>query len=176
MSSPVKVFLVLQGANYEIEKEGGFIWAPQKAKNDKPPMFYWETLKQIDAGDILIHCLQGNVVAVSEAMAQLTEEGWQGHSTAPMPENFTANRQEVDGWLVKCEYVELKDYLPLGLLRDVILKYKRDKHSAFDKNGDLNAGYCYILEPEIADSIIEEMFHQQPTLRQLDYLTAFLDS
>lgn len=175
MSSPVKVFLVSQGANYEIEKEGGFIWAPQKTKNDGAPMFYWETLKEINAGDILLHTLQGNVVAVSEVMAQLTEDGWQGHSTAPMPENFTS-RQEGDGWFVKCEYVELKEWLPLGVLRDIILKYKSDKHSAFDKNGDINPGYCYILETEIANAIIEEIFHQQPDLNTLDYLTAFLDS
>ena len=175
MSSPIQVFLVSQGANYEIEKAGGFIWAPQKTKNNGAPMFYWETLKQINAGDILIHTLQSNVVAVSEVMAQLTEEGWQGHSTAPLPENFT-NRQEGDGWLVKCEYVELVDYLPMALFKELILKYKHDKHSAFDKNGDMNNGYCYLLEPEIANSIIEEMFHQQPELRLLDYLTNFLDS
>ena len=175
MSSPVKVFLVSQGANYETEKAGGFIWAPQKTKNDGAPRFYWETLKEINAGDILLHCLQGNIVAVSEVMAQLTDEGWQGHSTAPLPENCTS-RQEGDGWFVKCEYVELNEWLPLGILREIILKYKRDKHSAFDKNGDINAGYCYLLETEIANSIIEEMFHQQPELRKLDYLTTFLDS
>ncbi len=32
MSSPINVFLVSQGANYEIEKTEGLIWAPQKTK------------------------------------------------------------------------------------------------------------------------------------------------
>ena len=137
-------------------------------------MFYWQVLSMMQAGDILLHSLQGNIVAVSEVIAQLTEEGWQACATAPMPEKF-ANHQDVDGWLVKCEYVELEDYMPLGQFRDVILKYKSFKHSAFDKNGDTNNGYCYIMEPEIADAIIKEMFNQQPLLRRLDYLNAYLN-
>ena len=172
MSSPIQVFLVSQGANYEIEKAGGFIWAPQKTKNNGAPMFYWETLKQINAGDILIHTLQSNVVAVSEVMAQLTEEGWQGNATAPMPEELP-NWQNIDGWLVKCEYVELSDYLPLGMFRDIIMQYKLDKYSAFDKYGDTNAGYCYILEPDIAKAVIKEMLNQHHSLRQLDYLNNY---
>lgn len=174
MGTPVNVFLVSQGANYEIEKSEGFIWAPQKTKSDGAPMFYWEVLTMMNAGDILLHSLQGNIVAVSEVMAQFTDEGWKACATAPMPKNF-ANYQEVDGWLVKCEYVELSDYLPLGIFRDVILKYKSFKHSAFDKNGDTNNGYCYILEPEIADAIIKELFNQQSLLRQLDYLNSYLN-
>ena len=175
MSSSSNVFLVSQGANYEIEKAENLIWAPQKTKNNGAPMFYWESLTMIKAGDILLHCLQGNIVAVSEVMAQLGEEGWQGYSTAPLPEKLI-NRQETEGWLVKCEYVELNNGgLPLKNFRAVILKYKSLKHSAFDKNGDLNNGYCYLLEPEIADAVIKEMLNQNPPLRQLDYLQDYLN-
>lgn len=172
MSSDVNVFLVSQGANYEIEKAEGLIWAPQKTKTGST-MFYWEVLKLIKPGDILFHSVQGSIVAISEVMAQLGEEGWQGYTVAPMPETFN-NYQEIDGWLVKCEYKELDDYLPLGLYRDFIIQHKTLKHSAFDKNGDINNGYCYVLEPEIAEFLMQEMINQHPYLRSIDYLNNYL--
>ena len=172
MYIPPTVFLTCQGVNYEIERDGSFIWAPQKAKYNKPPFFYWETLSIMKAGDIILHSLQGNVVAVSEVMAQLTEEGWQGNATAPMPEELP-NWQNIDGWLVKCEYVELSDYLPLGMFRDIIMQYKLDKYSAFDKYGYTNSGYCYILEPDIAKAIVKELLNQHVSLRKLDYLNDY---
>ena len=77
--------------------------------------------------------------------------------------------------MVKCEYVELSDYLPLGIFRDTIVKYRSFKHSAFDPRGDVNNGYCYVLEPEIANAIVGELLRQHRSLRKLDYLLNYLD-
>lgn len=174
MSKPTNVFFAAQGNAYEIERDGGFIWAPQRNRNGGPPMFYWETLTQVEAGNIIVHYARNNFRAISEVHAQLTNNGWQGWSESPMPKELP-DAQEIAGWLVKCEYVEFKNPLPLEDFRALILDSRGEKHSAFDKNGDVNSGYLYHLEEKIADAIIRKALGNQPELGKLDYLVEYLN-
>ena len=168
------VFFAAQGNTYEIERDGGFLWAPQRNRNGGPPMFYWETLREVEAGNIILHYARGNFRAISEVHAQLASNGWQGWSEAPMPKELP-DAQDIAGWLVKCEYVEFKNPMPIETFRDLILENRSEKHSAFDKNGDVNSGYLYRLEDKIADAVIRRALGNQPDLGKLDYLVEYLN-
>lgn len=174
MSKPTDVFFAAQGATYEIERDGGFLWAPQRNKNGGPPMFYWETLTQVSAGNIVLHYARGNFRAISEVHAQLTPDGWKGWSEAVMPKELP-DAQDTAGWLVKCEYVEFKNPIPIDTFHDLIMDYKSDRHSGFDKNAMVNSGYLYHLEDKIADAIIRKALGNQPDLGKLDYLVEYLN-
>lgn len=173
MSTPTKVFFAAQGATYEIERAGGFLWAPQKNKSGEP-MFYWENLKDVEGGNIILHYARGNFRAISEVHAQLTDDGWQGWSVAEMPKELP-DYHPVDGWLVKCEYVEFKAPMPLENFHDVIMKFRSEKHSGFDKTGAVNRGYLYHLEEGIADAVLRRALGNQPDLSKLDYLVEYLN-
>lgn len=175
MSKPTDVFFAAQGTTYEIERDGGYLWAPQRNRNDGPPMFYWETLTHVSAGNIILHYARGNFRAISEVHAQLVDgKGWQGWSEAVMPKELP-DSQNINGWLVNCEYVEFETPLPIETFREVILENKSDKHSAFDKTGAVNKGYLYHLEDKIADAVIRKALGNQPDLGKLDYLVEYLN-
>lgn len=169
-----QVFFVTQGATYEIERDGGFLWAPQRKNNGKAPMFYWKNMTNVEAGNIILHYAQGNFRAISEVHAQLTEKGWQGYSEAPMPRSLP-DYWENAGWLVQCGYVEFTRPIPLSTFTNVILKFRKQKYSAFDKNGSVNQGYLYLLEDEIADAVFRKALDNQPDLGKLDYLVEYLN-
>ena len=168
------VFFAAQGNSYEIERDGGFLWAPQRNRNGGAPMFYWETLKEVEAGNIILHYARGNFRAISEVHAQLASNGWQGWSETPMPKELP-DAQDIAGWLVKCEYVEFKTPMTVDSFRDLILANRSEKHSAFDKNGDVNSGYLYHLEDKIAEAVIRKALGNQPELSKLDYLVEYLN-
>ena len=173
MSAPTNVFFAAQGSTYEIERDGGFLWAPQKNRGGDP-MFYWENLTHVEAGNIILHYARGNFRAISEVHAQLTDNGWQGWSEENMPKELP-DSQDIAGWIVKCEYTEFIKPLPIEDFTEIILKFKSDKHSGFDKNGNVNSGYLYHLEDEIADAVIRKALGNQPDLSKLDYLVEYLN-
>ena len=45
-------FYVFQGGTYDIERRGGFIWAP-KYGNDGRSLFFWKNLTQVKKGDVI---------------------------------------------------------------------------------------------------------------------------
>ncbi len=171
--SKTNVFFAAQGAVYEIQRDGGYLWAPKKNKSGAP-MFYWENLTHVEAGNIIIHYTRGHFRAVSEVHAQLTNNGWQGFDEAIMPKELPDFREE-EGWLVKCEYFEFSKPIPLETFHDVIMAHRSEKYSAFDKSGLVNQGYLYHLEPEIAEEILRKALGNQPELSKLDYLVQYLN-
>ncbi|MBR1729112.1 MAG: hypothetical protein IJ728_06255, partial [Selenomonadaceae bacterium] len=64
-------WLVSQGRNYEIERNGKYIWAP-KCAEDGTEKFFWTNLTKLMPGDIIIHYSLG-LRAVSQVLEKCTE-------------------------------------------------------------------------------------------------------
>jgi len=56
-------FLVFQNKSFKKERNGGFLWAPQK--NSKEQIFHhWTDMKMIRKGDINFNSFKGKLVSI----------------------------------------------------------------------------------------------------------------
>lgn len=182
------VFFVTQGQTYWFERRDGYIWAPQHSVNSKdvhspyPPKFFWENLKLIKTGDVIIHfagSLNGGIRAISEAVTDCFES----RITFELDQIAMAGIKGVGewadkGWRVDCKYVDLENSLSIKLFRDDILKYKRPwgNRSAFNKNGGVCQGYLYELEEKVAYKFIEKAIKLNPYLEENSFIMNFFES
>lgn len=58
------VWWVNQGSTLKYELENSLIWAPLKGKNEQS-QYHWETLKELQRGDIVLNYAQGAISYVS---------------------------------------------------------------------------------------------------------------
>lgn len=105
--------------------------------------YYWDTLSELKPGDILFNYNGGIIKAVGIVTSHCYD--------IPISEL----QDETEGWGDTRRQVDYKPYaieniVDISDYKNEIIKYSRDKNSAFDKNGGVNRGYVYELEPEIA--------------------------
>ena len=59
-------FLVFQGSTFAKEYKGGYIWAP-KYTQAGGTCHHWDRLLDVREGDIILHCADGHIEAISVA-------------------------------------------------------------------------------------------------------------
>lgn len=59
-------FLVFQGSTFAKEYKGGYIWAP-KYTQAGGTCHHWDRLLDVREGDIIFHCADGHIEAISVA-------------------------------------------------------------------------------------------------------------
>ena len=163
----VLTYLVFQGDTYDEEKCGGFMWAPKYSKDGRI-MHHWERLMDIRKGDVIFHCSNGFIKAISRAKDRFKE--------CPRPGQNTGEwlNWENDGRKVECDYYVLKVPLKHGDYKDKILEYCNVKYAPFDKDGNGNMGYLYDLNQELAAFFIQEISKKNPEVLDYDFLKFLL--
>ena len=86
---------VNQNQSYEAEQREGLLWAPTKA-SDGSSRQHWETMTQVQPGDLIFHYANQTVKAISTVLAKAV--------TSPRPQSLPADLWDRDGRLVKVEY------------------------------------------------------------------------
>lgn len=136
-------FLVFQNKSFWEEREGGYLWAPQK--NGKGQSFHhWTDMTLIRKNDIIFNSYKGKLVSMIIAREDCKEH--------EKPSSLKEFPWEKEGWIVNCEYIDLaipiryKDYL------DEILKLQGEKYAPFNERGG-NTGYLFRVTKELADFI-----------------------
>lgn len=142
-------YIVFQGGHYAEEYKSGFLWAPFIDNAGHDP-FHWELLTKLIPGDIVYHYRRGLIVAVST----VTDTWEQAERPDGLHDDIAT---ALVGRMVKCSTVDLDRPIRIKDHADLIVKYRRDKHSAFNKNGDANRGYLFKLEPAIAEAFEEDI-------------------
>lgn len=155
-------YLVFQGGSYNEESTGQFIWAPKFTKGKT--MHHWDRLMDVREGDVIFHCANGEIRAISRAKAAFVE------SARPNLTSDEWKNWEKDGRRVDCDYYILKTPLKHGAYKDKILEYCNVKYAPFDKNGDGNMGYFFDLNQNLAAFFIQEIAKKNPDILNLDYL------
>lgn len=160
-------FLVFQGGTYNAEMLGGFIWAPRFTKDGRN-MHHWDRLMDIREGDIIFHCADGFIQAISRAKGPYKDCARPGHNTGEWL------NWENDGREVECDYYVLNTPLKYGDYKEKILQYCNVKYAPFDKDGNGNMGYLYDLNPNLAAFFIQEIAKRNPEVRDWDVVKFFL--
>lgn len=95
------VFYVFQGETYKIEREGKYVWSPQKNKSGGRNIGY-TTMTEVHKGDFILHNASGKVAAISIALNDCYD--------APQPvELEKANTSVIwnhDGFRIDCKYID----------------------------------------------------------------------
>ena len=160
------IYLVFQGATFLEESTGEYIWAPLYAQNGTT-MHHWDRLLDLRAGDVIFHCADGYIQALSQAKGPC--ENSARPSNSEDWKNWEKNGRRVD-----CDYYFLKQPLKHGEYKDTIIQYCNVKYAPFDKDGNGNLGYLYPLDQDLAKFFLEEIIKANPDVKDLDFLQFLL--
>jgi len=104
-----KVWWVNMGQTLDAASDLGCLWAPLKTTSGKT-LYHWETLAELAPGDIVLHCADQAICAVSkiESAAQVTS----------CPGDLEPFHQAEEGRLARAKYHFLDEPVAIGSLQD----------------------------------------------------------
>jgi len=138
MTLPTRAFWwVNQGKTYDVEFDGGLLWAPQKDKKGNT-LFHHKNVSAVQSGDVIAHYAGGAVKAISLAKAD-------GYS-AVRPTAITTDDWQREGWQVDATYYVLPEPVPLQAISSALSALNLNK-GPINSSGGVNQGYLYRLSP-----------------------------
>ena len=143
-------YLVFQGKTYEIEQNGGFVWAPQRTRNGRRNAGY-SMMTNIRKGDYILSCSKGRILAIGVANTDCYN--------SDKPEELTDN-WDVDGYRVNVDYSCFDTPLDLGGYRSWLADH-HIKESAFTVQGNSKEQYMCRLADAHASFLLSEILHMQ---------------
>ena len=155
-------YLVFQGGTFDDECKGQFIWAPKNTKTGGT-CHHWDRLMDIREGDIILHCADGYIKAISRAKGACED------CLRPLMEG-AEEQWEKDGRKVECDYTVLKTPIKTAIYKDDILQYCQVKYAPFDKDGNGNMGYLYDIAPGLASVFLKAASDENKVIEELDYI------
>lgn len=160
-------YLVFQGDTYNEERTGQFIWAPKFTKDGRT-MHHWDRLIDVREGDVIFHCADGYIQAISRVNGACED------SARPNLTTGDWTNWEKDGRRVDCDYYVLKNPLKHGAYKEKIVEYCNVKYAPFDKDGNGNMGYLFDLNQKLAAFFIQEIAKKNPEVMDMHYLKFIL--
>jgi hypothetical protein len=133
-------YWVFQNSTYKEESAGNYLWAPKKGKNGRTP-FHWETMNDLQEGDIVFSSYQQKIVAVSTVLSMAYNH------KKPFAVNID-NEWEEDGNKVDLNFHELNNPIQLKLFPLELQKLLNIYHGPLNSNGSGNQGYLFSLSDE----------------------------
>jgi len=156
--SIMRYFFVFQNKNYEEERKGGYLWAPQKNKNAQT-FHHWTDMKLIKKGDIIFNSYNGKLVSVLTA-----QENCKEHERTTGLEEL--DLWEKDGWLVEVQYRDMEQPLTYKNYMEDILTLQDDKYAPFNTLGRGNTGYLFRVSKDLANFLFERIEGTNSILRK----------
>ena len=152
-------FLVFQNKTFKEESAGQFIWAPKASPENGQTEFFWDNLMNVREGDVILHCANGRIKAVSRAKGVYTE--------CNRPYKHYKN---VEGRQVDCNYTLIDSPIKTKDYQDKIKEYSGIKYAPFGKNATGNMGFLYDIDSKLASTFLKATVEQNPELNDLDYI------
>jgi hypothetical protein len=144
----MKKFIVFRGNSYT-DARSNYIWA-RKYDSSGRTQHHWERIIEVDPGDIVFQYKDGCIRAVGTAISKCYDEKRDIMTDTGVKNNCEGRRIDLNA-MVLDEPIRVSD------LKQTIIKYRKEKYSAFNKNGEANQGYLYELEPEIFDLFMNQL-------------------
>lgn len=149
-------FFVFQNATYNIETVGGYVWAPTNQQGRH--IHFHERVGQLEIGDIIIHCAQRKIRAISKVIAApvITTVEYNGHG-----------EWDREGYFVSVEYFTLDRPVDVGSIIQNILDLQPTIYAPFNRVGRGNEGYMFECGRPLFDYLSEiAIDHQNDTNSQ----------
>jgi hypothetical protein len=140
---------VNQGFTYLQERDGGYLWAPQHAK-DGGPRPYWTTMTEAKPGDRIVHYKDSAIRAVSRASSAAED--------AIRPGELPEETWGQEGWLLRSAYEELAQPIPLNSFDP---SWLRPTSGPFDITGRAKQGYLFRVSDDFGRELARMIDQQQ---------------
>jgi putative restriction endonuclease len=164
-------FLVFQNKSFKEERSGGYLWSPQV--NEKGQTFHhWTDMKNVKKGDVIFNSYNGEMVSVL-----FVKEDYFEHDRPNDLDEFKL--WEKKGWMVKVEYIDLKNPIKYKNYMDKILQLQGEKYAPFNVLGRGNTGYLFRVTSELADFLFNVLEQNNLITREsiiLDYQSIDLNA
>lgn len=102
---------VNQGASYEAEKDGGYLWAPTTSQSGAL-LGHHHAVAELTPGDVVLHYANGTLRAVSRVVSQPRE--------TPRPPELPPKAWVENGYQADVEYSELVEQIPLESIPEAL--------------------------------------------------------
>ncbi|GGH74936.1 hypothetical protein GCM10010978_14270 [Compostibacillus humi] len=129
---------VNQGQTYAQEKDGGFLWAPQKSKQGRAVSHHVRLL-EAKVGDLVFCYSAMELKAIGIVKKEAVE--------ATKPTEIASHDWHREGYLVELEYFELH---PIIQKDEIPLDWRLNEDGPFDVNGNLKQGYFFQVSESFA--------------------------
>lgn len=149
---------VNQGATYNQERQGGYLWAPKRSKNGQV-LAHHADLARLRAGDAVFNYAKGALRAVSVVTDPAVE--------APRPAELPEGSWQAEGSHVGTEYHELPEPIPL---EEIPAEWRTNVGGPFTAQGAVKQGYIYPLPTGFVGQMRERFGSVLP-----DFLLDFVD-
>lgn len=133
---------VNQGATWKEERDGGFVWAPLRSQGGLE-LAHWKALNEVEAGDRIFHYANGALRALGAAV--------RGPEVSPKPSSIEHGPWEQDGRLVRVDYSELAEPVPLA---DIPERWRIEQGAPFTRTGSVQQGYFYGLDETFVERLV----------------------
>ncbi|ARK30123.1 McrB family protein [Halalkalibacter krulwichiae] len=141
---------VNQGKTHNQEKEGGFLWAPQKSKRGFPVPHHVSLLRA-RVGDFVFCYSDKEIKALGIVQDEVVESN--------KPSEIVSNEWQEDGYLLSIKYFEIQ---PKIKKEDIPLEWRVSEAGPFDVNGDIKQGYFFELSDSFASKLCEQFKERLP--------------
>ena len=160
----MSIFYVHQGQTYNVERAGGYVWAPQLNKGGWKNAGYTR-MTEIRKGDYILHSVNGKIMAISVAESDCYE--------ANQPKELVAANTIVDwndeGYRVDVYYYDFDNPVNITEHSEWLSEHHVDE-SAFDVNGKGRLQYMCNLADKHAAFILEIAIKKQKDSRVIRIL------
>lgn len=132
---------VNQKQTFAHERDGGYLWAPRRAKNGGAPKHHWVSMTMVQPGDVIFSYVRKQIVAVSTAKTA----GFDAHSPF---HDATGEQWQRDGWRVDASYRVLEHPVGVSTILPDLQPLLPEKYSPLTAAGFGNQGYLFALPEE----------------------------
>ncbi len=135
-------WFVNQGASYEQERIGNFLYAP------KDNLSHHRDVKRVKTGDIIFCNKKGNILSIAKALC----DGYE----SPIPDSIKG-LWDASGYKVDVEYIDLKKKFKFNNYKYIYMESIVPELNPFNVNGNSKLGYLFPIEKNIAQLFIEKI-------------------
>ncbi|WP_433213306.1 McrB family protein [Dactylosporangium sp. CS-047395] len=141
---------VNQGDTYRIERDGGYVWAPQLTKTGRPAAHH-VNVNNLAVGQRILHYANGKIVAIGTVA--------EAPYAAPKPADISSDAWGDLGYLCPIDYYEL----PTPILRDDF-PVRDPEVGPFTKNGTVQQKYLIPISQPYVCTVLQFLNERIPDL------------
>ena len=157
-------FVTQKDSMFLEENRGGFLWSPQYKKGGAKHPGY-ETMKEVKKGDMVFHCSQSVIFAVSRAKTSCYAARNPGGAFIGY---------DATGWRIDVDVFYFKEILYLSQSTKIEMYKIQGPNGPFHHNGYGKEQYLCDASIPLANFILEKIYNLQKNKDEWDNIKAFI--
>jgi MoxR-like ATPase len=146
---------VNQGATFDKEHAGGYVWAPQTSEGGRA-LTHHVNVSRLRRGDLIVHYARGMVRAIGLVSEAAREE--------PRPAELPTDMWAREGYLAPVEYLDAPT--PIAL-EEIPTAWRLGGAGPFTRHGGVKQGYLFPLDRDFLRRFAAEFGPRWPALSEL---------